>query len=169
MGWRERIGLKNWLGRASSVPADGGGGASGPPAQASPLSALSWGGGPWPPWGWRYAAENLPVVSACVSAIAGGIASLPAAVYQTMPDRRSPGVAADPSAEPFAKLVRLGRVAVVEYAPARQRHRRGRSRRRGPTLRALPDPVVVLPADPCPRHARRNDRLALCAEFEAGF
>jgi HK97 family phage portal protein len=89
MGWAERIG--NLFSRAAiTPPAEGGGGAAASsPAAGAPLSALPPWGNQWPLWGWgygRYAPENLSVVCACVSAISGGIASLPAAVYQTLPD-----------------------------------------------------------------------------------
>jgi HK97 family phage portal protein len=84
MAWR------NWFSRAGA-PAESGGGATGtPPTPAPPsLTALPPWGNQWPGWGWgsgRYAPENLAVVCACVQAIAGGIASLPAAVYQALPD-----------------------------------------------------------------------------------
>jgi hypothetical protein len=91
MAWRDRIG--NWFSRAilPSAPADGDGGASKgsetPAAAPPPFSTTlpPW-GNQWPTWGGRYAPENLSVICACVQAIAGGIGSLPASVYQTLPD-----------------------------------------------------------------------------------
>jgi len=87
MGWRERLGINLFSRTASSAPADSGGGNG--VGASSPLSALPPWGNQWPLWGWgygRYYPENLAVVCACVQAIAGGIASLPAAVYQTTSD-----------------------------------------------------------------------------------
>jgi HK97 family phage portal protein len=92
MGWRERL-ANIVFSRAAAVtsPAsvEGGGGATGGAPSAvppSPLSTLPPWGNQWPTYTGRYYPENLSVVCACVSAIAGGIASLPAAVYQTLPD-----------------------------------------------------------------------------------
>ena len=75
-----------------------------------------------PPWGgWLYgggagAAENVATLCACVNVIASAIASLPAMVYETMPDGERRESAEHPVAqliaEPnaLAKLVRCGQV-----------------------------------------------------------
>lgn len=85
MAWRDR--LAAWIGGPSrAAPAErsitepiGGSGAQPP----SSLSTLPPWGNQWPPiYAARYFGENLPVVLACVQAIAGGIASLPMGVYR---------------------------------------------------------------------------------------
>jgi HK97 family phage portal protein len=55
----------------------------------------------WPLWGWRFLPENLTVVCACVQAIAGGIASLPCRVYQTVDGKRI-----ERPDHPVARLIR---------------------------------------------------------------
>jgi hypothetical protein len=82
--------------RALSEPVAGGGNGSG-------LSTLPpWGNQwPWPWYGSRYLAENLPVVIACVQAIAGGIASLPGSVYT-----RANGKRVEVPNHPVARLIR---------------------------------------------------------------
>jgi phage portal protein BeeE len=91
MGLAERIGA--FFSRAAIPVGEGGGATSGPPADAPPPSSSfsttlpPW-GNQWPLYGGRYYPENLAVVCACVQAIAGAIGSLPASVYQTLPDGR---------------------------------------------------------------------------------
>jgi HK97 family phage portal protein len=58
-------------------------------------------GNQWPLWGGRYLAENLPTVCACVQAIAGGIASLPASVYERRGNQR-----VERPDHPLARLIR---------------------------------------------------------------
>jgi hypothetical protein len=55
----------------------------------------------WPLWGRRFLPENLAVVCACVQAIAGGIASLPCRVYQTVDGKR-----VERPDHPVARLIR---------------------------------------------------------------
>jgi hypothetical protein len=82
--------------RALSEPQAGNG--SPPP---SALTTLPPWGNQWPLYGGRYLAENLPVVIACVQAIAGGIASLPASVYA-----RANGKQVERPDHPVARLIR---------------------------------------------------------------
>lgn len=107
MAWRQRMAA--WLTRSASsgaaapAPANGiGGNGNG---SAGPTATLPPWGNQWPYgglWAGRNYAENLPVVSACISAIAGGIASLPMTVYGRdatgkrveRPDHRWPGCCA---------------------------------------------------------------------------
>src|SRR3954463_6895988 len=75
----------------SAPPAAGKGGSEQSPPPAPPSAGLATAtlppfGNQWPLYGARYLPENLATVCACVQAIAGGIGSLPAAVFQTMPD-----------------------------------------------------------------------------------
>jgi phage portal protein BeeE len=65
------------------------------------MTASPW-GNQWPLYGARYLPENLAVVCACIQAIAGAIASLPAAVYQRLPD----GKRVERPDHPVARLIR---------------------------------------------------------------
>jgi HK97 family phage portal protein len=59
-------------------------------------------GNQWPIYGARYLPENLTTVCACIQAIAGGIASLPAAVYRKTAD----GKRVEAPDHPVARLIR---------------------------------------------------------------
>lgn len=86
MNWRDRIG--NLFGRAASpaTPAGGdGGGVTGVSSPPSLTSLPPW-GNQWPMWASALSAENLSVVTACVDAIAGALASLPVTIFERLPD-----------------------------------------------------------------------------------
>jgi HK97 family phage portal protein len=103
VSWRER--LAAFFPRAATEPAGEAvplNGAPPPPSVTSGLTTLPPWGNQWPVFGPRFLPENLAVVCACVQAIAGGIASLPASVYQRLPD----GKRVERPDHPVARLIR---------------------------------------------------------------
>jgi HK97 family phage portal protein len=99
----------SFLSRIFSRSSDGSGAAGAQPAAGAPtppppaqLGTMAPFGNQWPYYGSRYFQENLPIVIACVQAIAGGIASLPASVYRRLPD----GKRVELPDHPVARLIR---------------------------------------------------------------
>jgi HK97 family phage portal protein len=105
MSLRER--LAAWLGKsegegeveAPAAPANGAGSGATSGVGAANVTSPPWGG--WPYGGGAGAAENVATLCACVDVIASAIASLPALVYETMPD----GERRETADHPVAQLI----------------------------------------------------------------
>lgn len=100
MGLLARLGA--WLAKnevEAAAPAVAAANGNGPAAASNGVTTPPWGG--WPYAGGAGAAENVATLTACVNVIASAIASLPAIVYETMPD----GERREATGHPVAQLL----------------------------------------------------------------